>query len=89
MIVHQYVGVDQNTKSIVVIRHELKQLLPVGVVLKYLLPLIPSAGYMIQRPRIFYSYRPAHKISIPPPFCQISRPDTYTSLSMGTFSLIW
>jgi len=64
MVVHQDIGMNQDTIAIMVILHEAKELYPVLCIKKDFSPLIPTAGNMIQSPRIFNPKRSSHSLYI-------------------------
>jgi hypothetical protein len=64
MVVHQDIGMNQDTIAIMVILHEAKELYPVPCIKKDSSPLIPTAGNMIQGSRIFNPNSSSHSLYI-------------------------
>jgi hypothetical protein len=81
MVVHQDIGMNQDTKAIMVILHEAKELYPVLCIKKDFSPLIPTAGNMIQSSRIFNPNSSSHSL-------YISYPQRYVKFQGLTPSLL-
>jgi hypothetical protein len=60
VIVHQNIGVDQNSITIMIISQDTQEFSPIPLIKKYLPSFVPSTRNVVQRSQIFYSYRPSH-----------------------------
>jgi hypothetical protein len=60
VVAHEHETMDEDAMPFMIILQNLEKLFPVGIVPKYLPPLIATAGDMVQCPRILDSYRPTH-----------------------------